>query len=148
MAGWPAAALDAVTLQPWGWSVGENGIEAAFDGCSMCCIAPGGIPGIGIDAPGDIAAAELTTIDEAIVATTIPTTIVSLSPRAPEFGILAPKFRLLCRSSHPDSPPVVPRATASGPELADEYGQVRHQLVGIHQLNVQRGRILLGLRVL
>ena len=113
----------------------------------MCCIAPAGIPGIAIGMPGDIAAAELTTIDEAIVATTIATTIVSLSPRAPEFGILAPKFRLPCHSSHPGSLPVVPRATASRAELADEYGQLRHELVSISQLNVNRGRILLVLRV-
>jgi hypothetical protein len=55
----------------------------------MCAIAPGGIPGIAIGPRGDIAAAEPTTIDEAIVATTTTTASTTRNPGAPEFGILA-----------------------------------------------------------
>src|SRR5262249_24822183 len=91
LAGWPAAALDAVTLQPWGWSVGEYGIQAALDGCSMCFIAPGWIPGIPIGPPVDIAAAELATIDEAIVATT---TTTSVPPKPAEARLAALKNRI------------------------------------------------------
>ena len=88
-AGWPATALEAVTVQPWGWSAGENAIQAAFVGCSMCCIAPGGIPGIAIGPPFDIAAAELTAIAHAIVGT--DTTSKARIRRPPrESAILSP----------------------------------------------------------
>jgi hypothetical protein len=70
--------------------VGENGIHAAFVGCSMCNIAPGGIPGIAIRPGGVIAAAELT----AIVAPTTTTISALLNLRPPESGILAPLLNL------------------------------------------------------
>jgi hypothetical protein len=57
----------------------------------MCSIAPGGIPDSDIGPRGDVAAAELTTIDEAIVATTTTATATTApkNPGAPELGIRA-----------------------------------------------------------
>ena len=51
----------------------------------MCSIAPGGIPGIAIGLPGNIAA-EPPAIDEANDATTITATSAPPIPRIAEFG--------------------------------------------------------------
>jgi len=63
----------------------------------MCCIAPGGIADITIGPLGDIAAAEPTTIDEAIVATTTTTT----TARAPRLAALENRIRPILKFHRP-----------------------------------------------